>query len=168
MGKRSYNSLIKKDVLAHLVASPFPATSNLAKKWYDKQDEGMQERVQAGGGSGLQWAATGAGIGAAAGGGPIGAAIGAGLGAAIGFTTGFVQEKKLQESEEESQKAMDLAEKESLEIMQRESKQAEAAASRASAQGRILGGTADQFLVEAASTGAHLEGFKRRNFPTYG
>ena len=77
-------------------------------------------------------------------------------------------EKQRQEAEDEASAAQDELEEESLQLMARQAKQDQAAADRASAQGKILGGATDDVLYEAASTGANLEGFKRRNFPTYG
>jgi phage tail tape-measure protein len=132
--------------------------------------EEQEERGQAGLSGALRGAATGASLGAAVGGpvAPITAVAGAIAGAAGGFFYGRNLEKQRQEDEAEAESALDELEKEGLELARRQSKQAEAAAQRASAQGKILGGPVDDIVFEAASTGANLEGFKRRNFPTYG
>ena len=128
-------------------------------------------------------AATGASLGAAGGTAVlpvVGTGIGAGAGAAIGalvgaitiggaaFATNRAARKKMEDLEEESSAALDKAEKEAAELASRQARKEQADATRASAQGKILGGATDDILFQAASTGANLEGFKRRNFPTYG
>jgi hypothetical protein len=102
------------------------------------------------------------------GGGVVGGVVG-GLGGLVGgFLYGRKHEKELQEDEAETEAALEESEEDVLQLMQRQAREDQAVAQRATAQGQILGGDADALLFDSASTGANLEGFKRRNFPTYG
>lgn len=132
--------------------------------------EDRSERRQAGAQQALALGATGASVGMAAT--PVAAAIGAGVGAALGYAMGYfgtrATQKRMDAMEEDTDAALERSEKEAAQLMQRQSKKESAAATRASAQGKILGGSVDDVLYEAAATGANLEGFKRRKFPIYG
>ena len=133
--------------------------------------EDRSERRQAGAQQALALGTSGASVGTAVTPG-IGTAIGAGVGAALGYAMGYfgtrATQKRMDAMEEDTDAALERSEKEAAQLMQRQSKKESAAATRASAQGKILGGSVDDVLYEAAATGANLEGFKRRKFPIYG
>lgn len=129
--------------------------------------EDNKDILAEGGRSALQYGMSGAAAGSAILPGP-GTAIGAAVGLVGGFVLGASMEKRMKEEQKELDADIAKSEKEAAQFALQAAKQSEAAATKASATGKLLGGPVPDVVLEAVATGTGYDAFKRSNFPQYG